>query len=269
MMKWCKVTLMISKPTTIFLETSVQINRLLGSEEKQRKIVSILSQPNIQAVTTSYVLMEFQRTVWADYVKLYNLLHQHREWDAVAQSLRTGTSAYRPRVLGRCLQILTRTMVDSRVDIKLGLLFLKTQITQDIPRRFWHNVTPLPDSIHCDLVTTGLTKQPDGSYTIANRCRKDMATCHLPDFLVEQRPKLKAIADNLAHHPQAIKDQPRVERLLAEIITNPQAALGQLACWPLGDVIIALQIPSNALLWTVDPDFETLTTALGIQLFKP
>jgi hypothetical protein len=123
----------------------------------------------------------------------------------------------------------------------------------------------LPDLIGCDLVAAGVTRRPDGTYVVADTCRKETAACHLPDFLAGHQTKLCAIAEHLAARPDIIKNQPRVERLLAAVLTDPRTALGQATCWPLGDIIIALQVPADVTLWTLDPDFEPLTTTLGLS----
>jgi hypothetical protein len=135
---------------------------------------------------------------------------------------------------------------------------------------------PTPDPINCDLTAAGVQRQPDGTYTIADTCRKEAATCHLPNFLADHQQERGAIADYLAAHPNVIKDQVRVERLLAAVIADPEAALGQAACWPLGDVIIALQVPPDAALWTLDPDpsaalragLKSLAEMPGLRLYQ-
>ena len=81
------------------------------------------------------------------------------------------------------------------------------------------------------------------------------------------KDRICTIAEYLAAHPRLLKQQMQIERLLADLLINPRAALGQSACWPLGDVIIALQVPTDALLWTLDRDFEPLVQALGLQLY--
>lgn len=106
---------------------------------------------------------------------------------------------------------------------------------------------------------------PDSTRPINDE--KETATCHLPDFLAQHQPELCTIHDYLTAHPNAVKDQSRVERLLAAAIENPRTALGQASCWPLGDVIIALQVPENATLWTLDSDFAPLLTAVGRRLY--
>ena len=142
--------------------------------------------------------------------------------------------------------------------------------------RRWQKPPPTPDPINCDLTAAGVQRQPDSTYTIADTCRKEAATCHLPNFLADHQQERGAIADYLAAHPNVIKDQVRVERLLAAVIADPEAALGQAACWPLGDVIIALQVPPDAALWTLDPDpsaalragLKSLAEMPGLRLYQ-
>lgn len=159
--------------------------------------------------------------------------------------------------------------MESHLDHERALDFVELQVTQSLPEDFWWQVTPLPDPIACDLVQSGLRVQPDGQCAIAATCRKETAACHLPVFLNQHRNRLHTLAAYLKAHPRSIKEQARVERLLAAVITDPQAALGQAACWPLGDVIIALQVPANASLWTLDADFQPLVEALGLRLYTP
>ena len=257
---------MNSNAARLFLDTTIEIERLIGPNPRRVAIERQLAAPEPQAITSQYVLMEFQRSVWSDYVRVYNQVLRHDGWEAAVQALRAGVQAYRPRSLGRCLQILTQVMVVSRLDRDHGVDLLETQIMRDLPRRFWRHVTPLPDPIGCDLVAAGVRWQSDGAYTVANTCRKESAACHLPDFLADHRSTLRAVADHLAAHSNVVKDQGRVERLLAAALDDPRAALGQAACWLLGDVIIALQVPTDAALRTLDPDFEPLAAALGLQL---
>lgn len=258
---------MSSNPNPLLLDTSIQIERLISPNSRHVAIERHLAAPETRALISHYVLMETQRSVWSDYIHVYNQILQRESWEASAYALRSGVLAYRPRSLGRCLQILTQTMFVSRLERDHGLDLLETQIRRDLSKRFWAHVTPLPDPIGCDLVATGVQRQPDGTYTVADTCRKRDAACRLPDFLSAHEIELRALADHLAAHPNVIKDQPCVERLLTSVLDDPRAALGQNACWPLGDVIIALQVPPNAAIWTTDPDFGPLTEALGLRLF--
>lgn len=127
----------------------------------------------------------------------------------------------------------------------------------------------MPDPIHCDLLNRGINQQPDGAYQVADSCRKETATCALPEFLTEQRTRLSSIAEYLKAQPKVIKEQSRLADLLGVVQNNAKAALGQASCWPLGDVIITLQVPTDAAIWTLDDDFRSLAAAVGLRLYAP
>jgi len=158
-------------------------------------------------------------------------------------------------------------MEQSFQDWHLAQDMLDEQIAGGLKEQFWTNVLPTSDSILCDLVASGIHQQSNNSYTVADSCRKDRAACHLPEFLRENTEKLRTITDYLASHPRSIKDQARVERLLAMVLIDPRAALGQAACWPLGDVIIILQVPPDAMVWSIDEDFRVLAEILALKQY--
>lgn len=253
----------------VFLDTSVQVERLIGPPAHKAAIERQLMMPDFGAVTSHYVLMEFQRSVMADYVQVYNQILYRQTWELVAQSLRSSGTAQRPRALGRCLQILTEVMVQSQLDRVDALNLLQVTIRYGLRRRFWQYVAPIDDAIRCDLVAAGPKMGHDGSYAVPASCRKQTAACLLPAFLAAHTRKLHTLLDYLTAHSQCIKDQPRVEQSLRKVLLDPQAALGQRTCWPLGDIIIALQIPPNTALWTRDPDFVPVAAALEIPLYQP
>ncbi|MEZ4656956.1 MAG: hypothetical protein R2911_05240 [Caldilineaceae bacterium] len=68
----------------IFLDTSIQVERLIGQVAIERQ----LTLPNFGAVTSHYVLMEFQRSVVADYAQVYNQILHSQSWELAAQKLR-------------------------------------------------------------------------------------------------------------------------------------------------------------------------------------
>ena len=259
---------MNAKPL-VLVETSIQIDRLIGSTTAQTAIEAHLATAPYRFVSSPYILMEFQRVVLADYVRVYHAILERKNWNDAAHALRSGSLSYRPRALGRALHILTQTMVVSHLERENALELLRVQIQYDLPLRFWRLLQPIADPIACDLVMAGVRPTNDQHFTVADVCHKESARCQLPKFLADHRAELLAIADYLRGHPNVLKDQARLERLLQAVIDEPRAALGQAACWPLGDVIIVLQALPASLLWTRDADFQPLTQALGLTLYQP
>ncbi len=253
---------------SLFLDTTLQIRRVLTGRTEQDRLEAQLIDLAPGLCTAVYVWMEYQRTVVADYAHVHQLVLNYDHWGDVMAHLLTGQRAFRPRSAVRCTNILGRLYAESQANWERALHLLDHALSFDLQSQFWAHVAPLSDPIGCDLVTTGVSRQPDGAYSVADTCRKKTAACRLPNFLAERQTELRATADHLATHPNVIKDQPRVERLLAAVLADPRAALGQAACWPLGDIIIALQVPPDALLWTLDKrDFAALSVPLGLELY--
>lgn len=262
----------MSKPAKprVFIETSIQIARILTEKHTREGIEKAVSQPDIEFVTNHYVFMEYQRSLIADFAYVHWAFQQAQTPGAALRLVFGGSRSYRARSLMRCGQIASLAYGEREViQLSDATALLELYLQLLLKRTFWRHVTALPDFIHCDLIALGTNRQPDNHYIVADSCRKETAACHLPDFLTEQRSRINLIADYLARHTNAIKDQSRVERLLASIQADPRNALGQTTCWPLGDIIILLQVPSDCAVWTLDPDFAPLAKALELALYTP
>ena len=253
----------------IFLETSLQIHRVLANRPEQSVLETQLYQLAPTLWTSTYVFMEYQRTLIADYAHVQKLMQSHHHWGEVMIHLLEGQRAFRPQTATRCARLLGLLHQDSGSDWDFARYLVEEAVESGLRTQFWTHVQALPDPIGCDLVAIGSRRQADNTFTVAATCRRESAGCHLPQFLTEQRPRLQAIADYLTAHPRGIKNQAKVERLLTDVLQDPRTALGQSACWPLGDVLIALQVPPSTALWTRDPDFKPLAAALGIPLYVP
>ena len=100
---------------TILLETSIQLERMIGMIAEQRAIEGHLATAECHFISSAYVFMEFQRAVLADYVRVYHAIQRYKNWNDIAHALRSGVLSYRPRTLGRCLHILTYAMPSPRL----------------------------------------------------------------------------------------------------------------------------------------------------------
>lgn len=253
----------------VFVETSVQVQRILAGGTTQAQLEAALAAQAPNAFTANYVWMEFQRSVVADFAYVQRLMFHHHRWGDLFSHLLEGSRSFQPRSAVRCTKIVGLLHNQCEGDWDYAHTIISDTIQYSLEQRFWTSITRLSDPISCVLVTSGITLEPDDTFTVAATCRKEQAACHLPEFLRAQQTRLNAIAEYLATHPNAIKGQARVTQLLAAVLQDPRAALGQTACWPLGDLIIALQAPADALIWTLDADFAALTTALGLHHANP
>lgn len=254
----------------VFVETSIQIARVLAEPRQRERIEQQLQRTEYEFVTSQYVFMEYQRSLIADFAYVQRAFRQAKTMGEAMRLVFRGTRGFRPRSLVRCGQIASLVYGEREIVQLEDVTALLDLYLQWLLRRiFWQRVSALPDPIRCDLLNPGITQQPDQTYQVADSCRKESAACALPNFLTEQRIRLNHIADYLKAHPNVIKDQPRLAKLLDVVQTNTKEALGQTSCWPLGDVIISLQVPTDAAIWTLDRDFRALAAALELRLYAP
>lgn len=251
----------------IFVETSIQIQRILADISQQGLLQQRMQSLAPRLCTTNYVWMEFQRTVVADLAHIRQLMSVYQSWSRLIRHLLTGQRAFRSRSAVRCTQLVSNLYESSAGEWGYAFMLCDELLQEELEAQFWYNVNPLPDLISCDLVTQGIVRNPDDRYVVADSCNKETAACFLPNFLTKNIDKLRAIDAFLTERPSAMKDQARIQRLLSTIIENPRQALGQNSCWPLGDIIIALQVPDDAAVWTLDADFAPIVDALGLDLY--
>lgn len=100
----------------IFLETSLQIHRVLANRPEQRSLETQIYQLAPALWTSAYVFMEYQRTLLADYAHVHKLMLIHHSWGEVMMHLLTGQRAFRPQTATRCARILGLLHQDSEGD---------------------------------------------------------------------------------------------------------------------------------------------------------
>jgi len=99
-------------------------------------------------------------------------------------------------------------------------------------------------------------------------CNATKAQCQLVHFLSAHREELYRIETAMANVAPKIKDA-RALATLQRINTNVSLAPGERTCWAIGDVIIALEAPADALIFSDDPHFEVICGGLKKQRFIP
>ena len=98
-------------------------------------------------------------------------------------------------------------------------------------------------------------------------CNANTAQCQLVPFLSAHRERLLQIQQAMESAPRDKVDQ-RTLSALRRVNADVTKALGERTCWALGDVIIALEAPDDALIYTADGHFEVISKAIGKQLYR-
>jgi len=250
----------------IFLDTSILIRLFLHDDAQQEQIRAHLRGQS--PCTSAYVFMEFQRAVLQvlAYVRAVVLEWKrqgHREIFIHQLLLYFGTASGRYHSL-RLSQVLF--LGARQLGREFGLMapasaiayYLEQQITIMRTLILSGRLGEVLKDVDCDLIGPDVPL-PD---LVRSRlsCNAATAQCQLAGFLGRHRDELHRIQEAmLAAPPQFVDAQTRAA--LHRITADPTAALGERTCWPLGDIIIALTMPSEAFLYTTGRHFEVICKA--------
>ena len=215
--------------------------------------------------------MEYRRTIVADFIAVHNLVKSHEQLGAAVANLSSGRPGFSKRMIERRQKILGMAMVDCEdADESLtraGVLrILELYLESGLERRFMANIGTLTNATDCDLAKYPLIQRADGYYQLTTTCNKRRVRCQLPAFLEQNAHSLQKIEQFLKRH--AATEYQELLKKLAQVTTDFSQARGQRTCWKLGDIIIALESPEDALIYTTDKDFERICTALGRKLYQ-
>lgn len=250
----------------IFLETTIQVRRLLYDGEERRQIDQLLSEH--QALTSTYVWMEVQRTIGQDYQYLIDLVlaKQPTTFAQLLQLVGEGESLFSLRRLKRLLHILTRLLNELKTTtlnpIAVAYL-LKEQQQWLLHHEFFAGIRQVLDPTLCDLVRPTFKVAAGGRMS----CRRVTAQCALPALLKQHETSIHQLQVETGLRSAL---EAKTQRALTAIQTDFTLAKGEQTCWPLGDLIIVLECPPDAALWTTNVrHFAPLCQVFGRRLFQP
>lgn len=252
----------MSNSQRIFLDTTIQIERVTATRTRQAKIAQALADGQI--ITSTYVLGEFLRTLVQDALVLYNMVQSTEQLYDVETKM---AQLLNKRSASRCLLLwaaLHRTGVYERARV---MRTLQTYIEYGLLNRFMLGIHALLDTTACGLARERPLLR-DNIYRLRTQCTRQFKECILTERLTEHRPALQRLADGLHNYPEPALA--RMGELCRRILSEPDVARGRNCTWRLGDLVIALEMPADALLYTTNRrHFEPLCQLLGKQLYEP
>lgn len=262
---------------TLFLDTTIQIERVVGSRARQTALRSELA--NYRLITSAYVLGEYLRTIVKDAIQLHRLIAQNAYLDDVmtqiAQRLNKREASRMLLILGALLR--ADGQPDGRLDAAARndlLDRLARYIEISLPNRFTLGIAELLDHTRCGLaqehpLACQIPSASHSSYRLRSQCVRHVRECDLAELLRDRWPvEVEMLAQGLAGEADAALA--RMGRLAGEILADPILARGRNCTWYLGDMIIALELPQNAALYTTNHrHFAPLLAILGKKLHTP
>ena len=246
----------------VFLDTTIQIERLTGTRARRAQLADQLAGKEV--MTSTYVLGEFLRTLVKDCITLYTLVSQNAHLDDVEVQI---ANRFNKREAGRCLLLwasLHRTRAYGREKV---LCTLRTYIEYGLVQAFMAGVHQVSDATDCGLAQER-PHRVEGTYRLRAQCRRQVKECRLEEWLGAHSATLDAVLPHLR-----VSDEPalvRIGELLEEFPHTPETVRGRNCTWYLGDLVIALECPAGAALYTTNRrHFGVLCTQLGKRMYEP
>lgn len=252
----------------IFLETTILIQRLLYEERRVADIEEKLAGKYI--CTSAFVLMEFRRSILQALNYLRSLL---REMEQQGQ-LEIGLDEFFV-VLSQGRGIFYSTRAVQSVFLALsaisssfsGGVLSTTRLVRELGWQIERlevnairGINEIINETRCDLAKEAA---PIGDYLHSRlSCNAAKAGCQLVNFLEKHRGELKKIGEAMAAAPREKVDA-RAFAAVQKVNADITKAMGERTCWALGDVIIALEAPPDAEIFTADKHFEVILKAIG------
>ncbi|MFN8488309.1 MAG: hypothetical protein U0350_11995 [Caldilineaceae bacterium] len=252
----------MSKPPLIFLDTTIQIERVTAVQARQQAIARELAGKRI--ITSSYVLGEYKRTLVRDAIVLYNLVQKTEELFDVETQI---AQLFNKRSVSRCLLLWATLHRQGVYERKKILRSLHTYIAHGLTNRFMIGIDEVLNTTECGLAKeVPLLEQTD--YQLRTHCTRRVKECLLAEHCQAQQSNLQTVADGLKDHPEAALA--RMATVCAQILQDPDMARGRNCTAYLGDLVIALELPTEAAFYTTNHrHFAPLCALLGKQLYFP
>jgi hypothetical protein len=247
-----------SKEAPVFLDTSIQIARLVHGPQTKAGIRQRLAQHE-RAFTGLVVRQEFKRRLLKEAEYLLRLLHRYKSFDEVHQHVIRLFGSWPGTVRKRtiCLQTLAQVHGGNDAErterLQLYLRSLLVTGLKQFDRKFGE---VLKDSAcacaQVDIVENQALRRYDLGPEHCSRTKP--GDCGIVKFLTTRQPNWKAIRARLNSIPDTEKSSEikNAERFLDRLVKVPDKARNDDPCLTIGDLVIALESVGISVFYTLN-----------------
>ncbi len=248
------------EPLPLFLETTVQIERVVGLPERKESIKNRIARRGLRSSTL--VLREFKERLLHKCILLLELVlrYEHRTDVETAMSRMFSDTKI---LLQLWAQVQRETIGDGAYDRELIIETLKSYIEGGLEKRFYRLSIQVSDDTACEIAREEVHIK-HGFYVLNVYCNREKVNCNLPAFTERHENAFLTMQRSI---PNAQTKDERDE--LSQIVAVYQDAKnhndfnrvkGQRNCNALSDATIALEA-GDAIIYTTDRDFEFICPA--------
>jgi hypothetical protein len=269
----------MQKNSKLFLETTIQIDRFCSDTDKKKKIDKQIARFS-RTLSSTYAKMEFKRRYIQDLVYLYNeaLLGAKTFADVLARidKLR---SDYHKRKIKRIITSFYGFFLDKgdeevfgplgKVTLEKAVIYFKSLI-ENAWEDFDSDIDEILNGTGCYNAKTGPTRTGEKFDNRSNICKKGDIKCKIVEFFIRNRESFIKIYKKLSQLNCLDDEQQKVKNILEKAIEYPEIMADRKNCWNCGDAIIAVESPSDAVLFTTNiKHFEPICSEIKKKCLTP
>lgn len=241
-----------------FLDTTIQIDRRLAEPQKLGSLEKSLKQAKYLS-TSTYVKMEYRRSLVQDWVYIYNTLCEVEDFGEILFRIKK-LSHYSQRRMSRMLGSLAWLFLDGPKDIselkgkelkEIALHYFKSIIEYSIDD-FDDNIDLILNETDCfnaKAVPTFMGEKFDNRTV---RCMSSDVKCRIIEFFNLNINDFKKIYEELSSLPELDEEQDRMKHILEKALQHPHNMSYYKNCWRCADAIIAVECPQEDILSTTN-----------------
>jgi hypothetical protein len=269
----------MQQSSKLFLETTIQIDRLSADTNKKGKINQQIAQSS-QTLSSTYVKMEFKRRHIQDLVYLYNeaLLGATTFPDVFSRIDKLRSDFHKRKIKGIIASFygFFSDIKDEelhgpsgRTLLEKAIIYFKSLI-ENAWEEFSRDIDKILNETDCYNAKIGPTLLGEKFDNRSVRCKKGDIKCNIVEFFIRNRETFIKIYKKLSKMDYLDDEQQKVKDILEKAIKYPEMIADRKNCWNCGDAIIAVESPSDAILFTTNiKHFEPICSELKKKCLTP
>lgn len=241
----------------LFLETTIQIDRIIGTQERRDTIRHNLN--GLRGSTSGHVLGEFNKTLIRDAIAFRTLLDGSPTVEDAMKRL-----TYYGRGPGRRIALLASLGRDQ--DKQNTLDRFEKFIEWQAYDHFWEPIdrASYTDEVGCVLKDWTPKQDDNGDYDVSGlKCIKaNPPPCAVEKFIQVNRSTIDDFATN--SQVSSKKNVRRAGEALGKILNGSETPFGERSnCYPIADTLIVLESREDSAIYSNDRDYEQICKLVG------
>ncbi len=247
---------MIESGDNLFLDTSIQIERKISTPPKKDELNEILALAS-SLFSSTYVKMEYRRTLVRDFVFIFNTLTDSEKFGEVLYRIKC-LPPLQQRRLSRMIGSLAEFFLDQNELIseskgkellEIAYHYFKPLIEFSM-EEFDDSVDLIDNQTDCYIAKGVPILKGKKFDNRISHCKPKEINCKIVEFFKENITYFKKIFYMLSKQQNLDSELEKMKNILEKAIKHPINMADYRNCWNCGDSIIAVESPKDYIIYT-------------------